>query len=529
MRAGGQYITPRHIVRLMTALAETKGQTVADFACGSGGLLIHSQGSKLVGVDISPEWARLARANLQLHKQQGDIRAGNALRVVKSGEKFACVVMNPPFGAKIKSDFGGRSETALINLALNHLESGGRAALLAPSGVLFSGSSAEDKLRRRLVDEVTLEAILTLPDDAFQPYSTLTTHLLLIENTPPAEKGCTWFLHPVYDGYVSGRGRDLTADPKTPNDLTLVEKAVAAFRQPPAFQPDTPLTVQPLSEDGTLLGFLLRPAEEASLLSVRHLPAQAAEPALFLLEVQHQEKRTFWKFASQALPALEEAQDAEKLVRERLGFKPKDPLPPPNVFQAQTIRWGSAENQTVGGLMIKAFAAEQPQLMGVAIPQTTLRARGYTLQPEDYLRPPEIRAELRRPHDILLEIHQRQQMLGQRMNRLAGWLTPQRFQEHTIPSKVDIQPPPGRLSDVQGKIWQVIEGFKEGESARPFTAAEIAVECTESEKRLALEIFEAMGLIVPVTLKNPENDQWLNFYRLAESNDRWTGEEEGKT
>jgi len=51
------------------------------------------------------------------------------------------------------------------------------------------------------------------------------------------------------------------------------------------------------------------------------------------------------------------------------------------------------------------------------------------------------------------------------------------------------------------------------------------VECTESEKRLALELFEAMGLIVPITLKNPESRQLLNFYRLAESNDRWTGEE----
>lgn len=528
MRAGGQYPTPRHIVRLMTALAETAGREVADFACGSGGLLIHSEGSKLVGVEISPEWARLARANLRLHKQQGDIREGSALRVVKSGEKFACVVMNPPFGAKIKSDFGARSETALINLALNHLKSGGRAALLAPSGVLFSGSSAEEKLRQYLVDKVTLEAIITLPDDTFQPYSTLTTHLLLIENTPPAEKGCTWFLHPVYDGYVSGRGRDLTADPKTPNDLMLMEKAVVAFRQSPAFQPDTPLTVQPLLENGALLGFLIRPAEEEALLSVRHLPAQAKETALFLLEVQHQEKRIFWKFASQASPVLEEVQDAEKLVRERLGLKKKDPFPPPDVFQAQTIRWGSTEKQTVGGLMIKAFAAEQPQLMGIAIPRTTLQARAYTLQPEDYLRPPEIRAELRHPHDILLEIHQRQQMLGQRMNRLAGWLTPQRFQEHAIPGKVDVQPPPGRLSDVQGKIWQVIEGFKEGESARLFTAAEIAVECTVSEKRLALEIFEAMGLIVPVTLKNPENDQWLNFYRLAESNDRWIGGEEGE-
>jgi precorrin-6B methylase 2 len=542
MRPGGQYPTPRHIVRLMTALAETTKKVVADFACGSGGLLIHSQGSSLVGVDISPEWARLARSNLRLHKKPGDIREGNALRVAKSDERFERIVMNPPFGEKIASDFGTRSETALINLALNHLETGGRAALLAPSGVLFSSSSAEEKLRRRLVEEVTLEAIITLPDDAFQPYSALTTHLLMIENKRPVEKGCTWFLRPVYDGYVSGRGRDLTTDPKTPNDLTLVERTVAAFRQPPAFQSETPLAVQPLSENGALLGYLIRPAVGASLLSVRHLPAQGKEPSMLLLEVEAQEKPTaqsqekptaqsqkkptVWKWALPISQAPEEVQDAETFIRKRLGLKKSDPLPPPDVFQVQTIRWGNTTRQAIGGLLVKTFDAERPQLMGVAIPQAVLKSRGYTLQPDDYLRPPEIRAELRRPHDTLLDIYRRQQALAQRMNRLAGLLVPQRSLEYSIPGKVDVQAPFGALSAVQRNIWQAIEGFKDGESARPFTAADIAVDgCTESEKRLTLEMFEAMGLIVPITLKHPESGQLLNFYRLAESNDRWTGEE----
>jgi len=541
MRPGGQYPTPRHIVHLMTALAETAGKTVADVACGSGGLLIHSQGSSLVGVDISPEWARIARANLRLHKKQGDIREGDALRVIKSDERFERIVMNPPFGEKIESEFGTRSETALINLALNRLATGGRAALLAPGGVLFSGSRAEEKLRQRLIDEMKLEAIITLPDDAFQPYSALTTHLLLIEKPgkeqpgkeQPVEEGCTCFLHPTYDGYVSGRGRDLTADPKTPNDLTLVKQAVTAFRQSPAFQ-STPLAVQPLSENGALLGYVIRPAAGVSLLSVRYLPAQGKEPSMFLLEVESQEeptaqpqkKPTVWKCALPVSQAPEEVQDAETLIRKRLGLKKSDPLPPPDVFQVQTIRWGSTTRQAIGGLLVKTFDTEHPQLMGVAIPRATLKARKYTLQPDDYLRPPEIRAELRRPHDTLLDIYRRQQALAQRMNRLAGWLVPQRSPEYSIPGKVDVQAPFGALSDKQYEIWQSIEGFKEGESARPFTAADITVDgCTESEKRLTLEMFEAMGLIVPITLKHPESGQLLNFYRLAESNDRWTGEE----
>lgn len=155
----GQYPTPRHIVRLMTALAETAGQSVADFACGSGGLLVHSGGKSLHGVELAPEWARIARANLRLHGLQGRIKEGNALRLLRdSRERYARIVMNPPFGAKVESDFGARSETALTNLALDHLAKNGRAALLVPSGLLFSGSQAERKTRQRLVDAVTLEA-----------------------------------------------------------------------------------------------------------------------------------------------------------------------------------------------------------------------------------------------------------------------------------------------------------------------------------------------------------------------------------
>jgi len=103
---------------------------------------------------------------------------------------------------------------------------------------------------------------------------TIIRHLLLIENKPLVEKGGAWFLRPAYDGYTSGRGRDLTADPKTPNNLTLVEQAVTASRQPLAFRSGIPLAVQSLSENGALLGYVTRPAAGGSLLSVRHPPAQ---------------------------------------------------------------------------------------------------------------------------------------------------------------------------------------------------------------------------------------------------------------
>jgi hypothetical protein len=179
----------------------------------------------------------------------------------------------------------------------------------------------------------------------------------------------------------------------------------------------------------------------------------------------------------------------------------------------------------VDGILVKAFGAEKPQLMGVAIPRLALQARGYALQPDDYLRAPEISAELVRPHEILLELHKRQQSFSQQMERLAGWLTPEAPKTRIIPSPVDIEQPFGTLSEIQQKIWQGIAAIVEDGSARPFTPEDIQVEGGESEKRLALEIFEAMGLIVPITLKNPKNEQPMNFYRLAEQTDRWAGVE----
>lgn len=528
MRAGGQYVTPRHIVKLMVALAETQGKRIADFACGSAGLLVHSSGRALTGVEISPEWARIARANLHLHGRQGEIHEGNALRVVgKLGEKFACILMNPPFGAKIKSDFGTRSETALITLALNHLAEDGRAALLVPSGLLFSGSQAEMDLRHRLVDKAKLEAVITLPDDAFQPYSTLTTHLLLVENTLPGNDAFTWFLRPVYDGYVSGRGRDLTDDPQPSNDLILTEKAVAAFRRPLKLGREMSFDVQYLlDKPQTLWGMLIRSTPEVNLITARYLPSWKDQPALLLLEVFRETHRAFWKVPLTADMVPEVVEDAEALILERLDLKKPADIPSADIFQSQNIRWGQSESQHVGGILIKVFDAEKPQLMGVAIPGAALRARGYTLQPDDYLRAPEISAALQRPHDILLDIHERQRELNQRMEKLAGWVTPERPKEHVIPAPVIEQQPFGTLSQMQQAIWEWIAAEKDGGgSAKPFTLTRIAVECGEGEKRLALAVFEAMGLIVPITLKNPASDQRMNFYRLAEESDKWAGAE----
>jgi len=535
MLAGGRYPTPRHIVRLMATLADTKGKSVADFACGSAGMLVYSEGRSLTGVEISPEWARIARANLRLHNLEGEIREGNALKVIQTGEIFERVLMNPPFGVPIQSDRGKRSETALVSLALDHLMEGGRAALLVPSGLLFTGSQAEFTLRKRLVDEGTLEAIITLPKDALQPYSALTTHLLLIERKPPAEDACTWFLRPVYDGYKGGRGRDLTADPEEPNDLTLVEKAIQAIRQPSPTDGDVPISARPLKADDGRMGLLIWPAPGVTLIGVRYRP----KDAVLYVEVELEQsdpkagqgdRRKIYRLdeSTQFRPEEVEPEGVKKRKKKDRQEDKQDDFQ--DVFQSQAIPWGeTVQSRRVGGILLKYEGPrEKPQLMGVAIPRTLLIARKYVLQPEDYLRAPEIRPELVRPHDILLQIHERQRELRQRMDRLAGLVAGGRKELPTSPTgKPEVPEILSGMSEEQRKMWEKI-GQQVEQSGQGVFALDVITggnDTNEAEIRLALELFEAMGLIVPVTIRHPESGQWMPFYRLVNEGDHWRGPE----
>lgn len=549
MLPGGRYPTPRHIVQFMVTLADAKGKQVADFACGSGGLLIHSEGSQLTGAEISPEWAQLAQANALLHDKPMKTRTGNALRVIHESETFERVLMNPPFGEKIKSEFGSRSETALSAFALNHLAEDGRAALLAPSGLLFSGSQLEAKLRQRMVDENHLETIIALPSDSFQPFSTLQTHLLLVTRTQADEIALTWFLRPAYDGYVSGRGRDLTQPPQTPNDLTLAEKAVLASRQMVQANGDIPFSIQSLMNGEELLGVLVKSEDQALLVNVRYLPGKKGklekgkteidEPALLLFEVHAGDEHHFWRYTIQKNSTPEIENDHEALIRDRLFLKKSDPLPLPDLYQNQNIQAGqslSAENALGHGVVIKCGPYGKADLLGVAVPRRALRDLGYTLDPDRFVHAPEISPELRIPHDILRDLHDNQQNLSKRMDRLAGWLVTEPNRQVSIPSPILNVSTFGQLDEVQNRIWRTIEALTEGVPEDPilqtgtaFTPDDILNQnetIGEGVIQLSLEIFEAMGLIVPVTYRNPVTNELLPAYRRTQESDTWSQSQE---
>jgi len=243
MTRGGRYPTPRHLTHWMADLVKPGDkEELIDFACGSGGFLVACRNRKVhvTGVEISPNWARIAWVNSALHDlQEPTIQNGNAFALFgKPSHKreFDCILMNPPFGEMVDPSlasqvFGGnvtgRSETLFCALAYDLLKRGGRMAVMMPSGSLFATSTGEQSFRDILLEDSALKAVISLPKDALQPYSTLPTHVLVIQRPKeeePAFYNDIWFFNARYDGYTSGRNRQPDPDH---NDFPLISAAIS--------------------------------------------------------------------------------------------------------------------------------------------------------------------------------------------------------------------------------------------------------------------------------------------------------------
>jgi type I restriction enzyme M protein len=195
-KKGGEFYTPGEVAILLSKLLRPKkGDRICDPACGSGSLLIHvadEVGDKdfaLYGQESNGSTWALARMNMFLHgKDSARVEWGDSLNNPKLIEgdslmKFDIVVANPPFsldkwgaeeaeadkfnrfhrGVPPKSKADYAFITHMIETAY---EDGGKVGVIAPHGVLFRGG-AEGKIRRKLIEENLLEAVIGLPVNLF--------------------------------------------------------------------------------------------------------------------------------------------------------------------------------------------------------------------------------------------------------------------------------------------------------------------------------------------------------------------------
>ena len=265
----GQFRTPRHVIRTLVRLVDPRiGETVHDPAAGTAGFLVGARdhirlansspagieevkvdgktirrglGDRLSrsavkqlqeatfhGADVDPQMVRLATMNLTL-RSLDRVRILHRDALTRSLDRAAKTelgvpvqgfdVANPPFSGRLDRDriveevkIGRTAQTELLFLQymLNHLEEGGRCGVVVPEGVLFGSTGAHRELRRRLIENNRVEAVLSLPSGVFNPYSGVKTSVLVFRKGGATEH--VMFLHADHDGFKLDANHDQPMD-----------------------------------------------------------------------------------------------------------------------------------------------------------------------------------------------------------------------------------------------------------------------------------------------------------------------------
>jgi type I restriction enzyme M protein len=233
----GQFRTPRHIIAMMVEMmAPTPKDVICDPACGTAGFLIaaseylvehHSDSiykdskarkkfneGTFHGYDFDPTMLRIGSMNMLLHGVENpDIRYRDSLAQSDEddAEKYSLILANPPFAGSLDYESTAKdlqqivktkkTELLFAALFLRLLQTGGRAAVIVPDGVLFGSSNAHKTLRQTIVEDQKLDAIISLPSGVFKPYAGVSTAILIFTKTNSGGTDHVWFYDMAADGY----------------------------------------------------------------------------------------------------------------------------------------------------------------------------------------------------------------------------------------------------------------------------------------------------------------------------------------
>ncbi|MBL7250077.1 type I restriction-modification system subunit M [Alloalcanivorax marinus] len=233
----GQFRTPRHIIKLMVEMtAPTPKDVICDPACGTAGFLvaaseyIQQHHSKAIykneearrrfnegtfhGYDFDNTMLRIGSMNMLLHGVENpDIGYKDSLAQADDldEEKYSLILANPPFAGSLDYESTAKdllqtvktkkTELLFLALFLRLLQTGGRAAVIVPDGVLFGSSKAHKSLRKMLVEEQKLDGVISMPSGVFKPYAGVSTAILLFTKTNSGGTDNVWFYKMEADGF----------------------------------------------------------------------------------------------------------------------------------------------------------------------------------------------------------------------------------------------------------------------------------------------------------------------------------------
>ena len=247
----GQFRTPRHIIRMMVELMQPSlKDTVCDPAMGSAGFIeerakyvgeayknelmkaenqTHYKQTMFHGFDTDQTMLRIGAMNLMLHgvdnpniSYQDSLSADNT-----DADRYTLCLANPPFAGTLDKEVISKSLTAItkttktellfVALFVRMLQTGGRCASIVPDGVLFGNSNAHKALRKELIDNQRLQAVISMPSGVFQPYSGVSTAILIFTKTNSGGTDKVWFYDMRADGYSLDQKRTEVSENDIPD------------------------------------------------------------------------------------------------------------------------------------------------------------------------------------------------------------------------------------------------------------------------------------------------------------------------
>ena len=246
----GQFRTPRHIIKMMVAMMQPKpDDVICDPACGTSGFLVsageylkenykeeiffnkqkkdHYMNAMFHGYDMDRTMLRIGAMNMMTHgidspfiEYRDSLSDQNADR-----EKYSLILANPPFKGSLDYDIVSadllkmcktkKTELLFLALFLRMLKTGGRCACIVPDGVLFGSSTAHKAIRKEMIENNRLEAVVSMPSGVFKPYAGVSTAILFFTKTGHGGTDKVWF----YDMKSDGFSLDDKRTPVSENDI----------------------------------------------------------------------------------------------------------------------------------------------------------------------------------------------------------------------------------------------------------------------------------------------------------------------
>ena len=246
----GQFRTPRHIIEMMVKLVDPKAdEIICDPACGTSGFLVasaeylkenrrteiyfdkskrdHFMNSMFTGYDMDRTMLRIGAMNMMTHGIDNPyIEYRDSLSEQNQDhDKYTLILANPPFKGSLDADSVSpdllkvcktkKTELLFLALFLRMLKTGGRCACIVPDGVLFGSSKAHKDIRKMIIEDNRLEAVISMPSGVFKPYAGVSTAILIFTKTGHGGTDKVWF----YDMTADGQSLDDKRTPVEENDI----------------------------------------------------------------------------------------------------------------------------------------------------------------------------------------------------------------------------------------------------------------------------------------------------------------------